>query len=106
VLGLLREEGLGDEQGEVGVDVPRLLEHAVEAALHRLPDRISVRTDDHAPTDRRVVGHLRLQDDTRVPLGEGLGSGGDQLRHRRLRHGPAKATIHAARQGGGERTKR
>ena len=38
VLGFLLQEALGDEQGEVGVDVPGLLEQAVEAGLDALPD--------------------------------------------------------------------
>jgi hypothetical protein len=42
VLGLLREEALGDEQREVGVDVAGRLEAAVEVALDRLPDGVAL----------------------------------------------------------------
>ena len=52
----LGEEALGDEQREVGVDVAGVLEHAVEAALHLLPDGVAVRLDDHAAAHVGVLG--------------------------------------------------
>ena len=65
----LGEEALGDEQREVGVDVAGVLEHAVEAALHLLPDGVAVRLDDHAAADVGVLGQPGLLDDVEVPLG-------------------------------------
>ena len=56
VVGLAAEEALGDEEGEVGVVVPRLLEHIIELALHALPDRIAVGLDDHAATYGAALG--------------------------------------------------
>ena len=68
VFGLLLQEGLGDEQREVGIAVARLLEHGVEVALDVLPDRVAPRLDDHAPTDGRVLGEVGGADDLLVPL--------------------------------------
>ncbi len=76
VLGLLRQQALGDEHREVGVLVARLLEHIVERALDELPDGVPVRADHHAPTNGRVVGELRLQHDLVVPGREVLLSRG------------------------------
>src|SRR2546422_9847669 len=70
VLGLAREEALGDEQREVGVLVPRRLEHRVQGALHQLPHAVAEGPDDHAAADRRVIGQLRLLDDVGIPLAE------------------------------------
>ena len=64
VLRLLVEEGLGNEDGEVGVLVARLLEHAVEGRLDVLPERVAVRLDHHAAADRRVLGELAGLDTT------------------------------------------
>ena len=52
----LGEERLGNEQRKVGVDVAGVLEHAIEGALHLLPDGVAVRLDDHAAAH---VGVLR-----------------------------------------------
>ena len=61
------QEAFGDEQREVRVDVPRLLEAAVEPLLDQLPDGVAVRADHHAALDRRVVGELGAPDDVEVP---------------------------------------
>ena len=42
VLGLLEQQALGDEQREVGVDMPGGLEAVVELPLDLLPDGIAV----------------------------------------------------------------
>ena len=68
VVRLLREEGLGDEEREVGVLVARLLEHPVQNGLHLLPDGITVGFDDHAAADGRVLGQAGLHDQIVVPL--------------------------------------
>ena len=81
VLGLLVQEGLRDEEREVGVLVPALLEARVELPLHRLPHRVPQRADHHAPLDRRVVRHLGLGDYVGVPAGVVVLPGCDDLRH-------------------------
>ena len=73
VLGLAAEEGLGDEEREVGVLVPGLLEHAVENMLHLLPDGVSVGLDDHAAADGGLLGQVGLHHEVVVPLGVVLG---------------------------------
>src|SRR5206468_1872079 len=70
-----------DEEGKVGVLVPGLLEARVEIALHALPDGVPQGTDDHAPLHRRVIGHLRLDDDVGVPAGVVLAPRCDGLGH-------------------------
>ena len=52
VLRFLREKTLGNQQREVGVDMPRLLESAIEVALNRLPDGKAFRANDHTAFDR------------------------------------------------------
>ena len=47
VVGLLAEEALRDEEGEVCVVVTRFLKHVIELALHALPDSVAVGLDDH-----------------------------------------------------------
>jgi hypothetical protein len=76
VLGLLLKEGLGDEQREVGVAVPRRLEHRVHVALDVLPQGVAPRFDDHAAADRRILGQVGGADDLLIPLGVVLGTSG------------------------------
>jgi hypothetical protein len=64
----LGEEALGDEQREVGVRVPGVLEHPVEGPLHLLPDGIAVRLDDHAAADVAVLGQPGVLHDIEIPL--------------------------------------
>ena len=73
VLGLFLEKALGDEDGEVGVDVTRGLEAAVEISLHILPDGVAPGLDDHAATHRRVLGEIGGAHHLLVPLGVVLG---------------------------------
>ena len=68
VLGFLLDEALGDEQGEVCVDVAGLLEEAVEPRLDVLPESVAAGPDHHAALHRRVVGELCIDDDVDVPL--------------------------------------
>ena len=56
VVGLFREERLGDEEREIGVLVPRVLKHLVQGRLHFLPDGIAVRLDYHAAAYGRIFG--------------------------------------------------
>ena len=48
MFGFAREEGLGDEEGEVGVDVAGVFEAAIEVALDAFPDGEAFGADDHA----------------------------------------------------------
>jgi hypothetical protein len=70
VLGLTGEKTLRNEQREVGVLVPRVLEHLIQGLLHLLPDGIAVGPDDHAPAHRTVVRQLCARDDLVVPGAE------------------------------------
>ncbi len=56
VFGFFCEEGLGDEEGEVGVDVAGVFEAFIEVALDGFPDGVAFRADDHAAFDWGVVG--------------------------------------------------
>ena len=67
VLRFLFEETLGDQHREVGVDVPGLLEHAVENRLHLFPDPVSVGLDDHRTAHRSVLGEFGPLDHFLVP---------------------------------------
>ncbi len=58
VLRLLRQEALGNEQREIGVEMTRRLEHLVQGRLHVLPDGVTGRADDHASADGAVVRQL------------------------------------------------
>ena len=85
VLGLELQEGFGDEQREVGVLRPRLLNAPVELGLHELPDAVAPGADDHGAARRAVFGHLRARHDLLVPAWEVL-----RPRHdRSLGHGSA-----------------
>ena len=64
----LAQVALGDEQREVGVDVARVLEHAVKHVLHPFPNRKPVRLDDHAPLHVAVLGEVRLHNELVVPF--------------------------------------
>ena len=68
VLGLAAEEGLRDEQREIGILHAALLEHSVEDALHFLPYRISVRFYHHTSPDRRLFCEVSLDYKVVVPL--------------------------------------
>ena len=68
VVGLLREEGFGDEKREIGVLVSRILEHLVQRGLHLLPDGVAVGFDDHTSADGGVLRKSRLHDQVVIPL--------------------------------------
>ena len=70
VLRFLPHEALGDEEGEVGVDVPGFLEHAVKDEPHLLPYSVAVGSDDHGALDRCVVRQLCAENNVNVPLRE------------------------------------
>ncbi len=75
VLGLPAEVAFGDEQRKVGVDRSGRLDPGVHVGLHPFPDRVAVRSDDHGPADRAVVGQFRLGEHILVPAGEVLAAG-------------------------------
>ena len=86
VLGLFLEEAERDEEGKVGVDVTRRLEHRVELALHIFPDPPAPRLDDHAAADVGIFGQVGSFDHMLIPLGKIVGAGrGDGGRHGKLR---------------------
>src|SRR6267154_2732821 len=66
-----------DQQRKCYVLVSSSLESPVQRLLDIFPERPTVRPDDHAAADRRIVGELRFQDQLVVPLGEILGAGGE-----------------------------
>src|SRR6185369_3356829 len=70
VVGLELEQGLGDQQREVGVLVPGGLDAAVEQPLDVLPEAVAVGPDDHGAAHGRVVGELGLAHDLEVPARE------------------------------------
>ena len=70
VLGLAHDHVLRDQQREVPVLVARRFDHVVEGALDGLPDREAIGADDHAATDRAVVGQLGLAHHVGVPAVE------------------------------------
>ena len=79
----LGQERLGNEEGEIGVDVPGILEHAVEGPLHLLPDGKPMRLDDHAAAHVGVLGQAGMLDDIEIPLGIILDPGSHLFRHDR-----------------------
>ena len=70
VLGLLREEGDGDEEGEVGVLHALRLDTPVEVGADAVPQRHAARLDDHAAACGSAVGQVGRRDDLLIPLRE------------------------------------
>ena len=68
VVGLLAQEALGDEEGEVRIVVPCLLKHIIELTLHALPDSIAIGLDDHTATHCGALGQVGLDDEILIPL--------------------------------------
>ena len=69
VLGFLFQETHRNEQGKVGVLMPRGLEHSVQHPLHVLPDPPAPRLDDHTAADGRVFRQVGCADHLLIPLG-------------------------------------
>ena len=69
VLSLLAQEGLGNEQGEIGILHPRSLEHVIKDALHLLPDGITIGLDDHTAAHVALLCEVCLYHQLVVPLG-------------------------------------
>ena len=69
VLGLPLQVAQRDEQREVGVGVAGVLEHAVEDALHVLPQRVAPRLDHHAAAHRRQLRQVGGAHHLLIPLG-------------------------------------
>jgi hypothetical protein len=82
----LLQERQRDEQREVGVLVPRRLEHVVERPLHVFPQRVAPGPNDHAAADRRILGEIGAGDDLLIPLRVVLGArrrdGGSRFVHK------------------------
>ena len=78
---LTREEAFWDEEREVGVAVARRLEHAVQPALHVLPQLVAVGRQHHGAAHGRGLRQLGGTDNVLVPLRVVLVSGGDALGH-------------------------
>jgi hypothetical protein len=72
VLGLELEEGLRDEEREVGVLGAGLLDAPVELGLQQLPDPVPPGPDHHGAGSGAVVGHLGAGDHLLVPAREVL----------------------------------
>ncbi len=68
MIGLATEEGLGDEEREVGVLVTCFLEHIIQLALHLLPDGVAVRFDHHAAAHGGVLRQIGFDYQVEVPL--------------------------------------
>ena len=69
VFGFLLQERQRDEQREVRVLVARVLEHAVEHALHVLPQGVAPRLDHHAAAHGAVLGQIGRAHHLLIPLG-------------------------------------
>ena len=69
MLSFLFHEMLGNQQREVGIDMPCFLEHPVKPCLHRLPDGESAGTNHHAPFDRSIIRKLSRGNHIQIPLG-------------------------------------
>ena len=69
MLSLPAKERLRYEQREIGILVPRFLEHGVEYMLHLLPYRITVRFNDHTPPHSRTFCKIGLYNQVVIPLG-------------------------------------
>ena len=77
----LGEERFGNEEGKIRVDVARVLEHAIEGALHLLPDGVAVRLDDHAAAHVGVLRQAGVLDDVEIPLRIIFAAWGDDFGH-------------------------
>ena len=74
VRGLLLDVAAGDEEREVGIGVPRGLEHGVERPLDVFPKRVAPRFDDHAAAHGAVLGEVGGLDNLLIPLRVVLGA--------------------------------
>ncbi len=87
VLGFLLKKSLRNQQREVGIAVPRGLEHAVENPLEVLPEGVAPWLDHHASADRGVFRQIGFPYDLLIPLGIVLIAGGCDRRLCLGRHG-------------------
>ena len=81
VLCFLFEEAFGDQHGEIGVDVARFFEHAIQPLLYLLPNAIACWLNDHAPLHRGVICHFGFANYIDVPLRVVIRTFGDALGH-------------------------
>ena len=81
MLGLTAEETLGNEEGEVGVLVAGLFEHAVELVVHLLPNGIAIGFYHHASTHGTLLGEVGAHDEFVIPFGVIFGTFGKVFCH-------------------------
>ena len=67
VFGFLLEKAFGNQHWEIGILMPRLLEHPIESLLHLFPNGVAVWPDDHAALDRRIIRQFGRSNHIRVP---------------------------------------
>ena len=65
---LFLQEGPGNEEREVCIHMPGILEHAVELIAHVFPEGKAVRLDDHAAAHGGVIRQSPLEDQVVIPL--------------------------------------
>jgi hypothetical protein len=68
VFCLTRKEALQDEQREISILNTRLLEHLVKLLIHLLPNRETVRLDDHTAANWGLLGQVGLYNQVVIPL--------------------------------------
>ena len=66
---LFGDKTFGNKEREIGVDVPRLLEHPVKGGLHLFPYCIAVWTYDHTALDIGIIGQFCRAHKVNIPLG-------------------------------------
>ena len=70
MLGLALQIALRDQQREVGVGRAGRLDPPVHVRLQQFPDRVPIRSDDHGPPHRPVVGELGFGNHILEPSGK------------------------------------
>ena len=72
MLGLLGDEGEGDEQREIAILVAGRLDAAVQLLLDLLPHAIAPGLDHHGAAHRAGLGHVGVAHHRLVPVGEAV----------------------------------
>jgi hypothetical protein len=75
MIGLLLEEGQGDEQRKIAILDARRLDPRIHQLLDALPDAIAPGADHHAAAHARFLRQIGLGYDRLIPCGEILGAG-------------------------------
>ena len=68
MAGFTTEKGLGNKNREIGVRMPRLLEHPIQSGLHLLPNRIAVWFYHHTSSNRRILSKICFLYNIIIPL--------------------------------------